>query len=340
MDDPTTRFLKDIVDDAPPRPMPPQPMPFRPISPQPMPLSPIIRKTTLDGNEIKRLSSSSSTFRFESILFVPDVMEPAIEPRLRKAFPELSWEDRAENWDKVRIEGALNSSVVISVVRNEPPGDFRLTITVTAPDQPEAEKCHREFVRRLSPALTGWSLFTLPKFKPRPPSGINIDQEEVVDLFFPLERGQVRLFQPSADILVSRILLEVLSARGEVLDSAAKNPEKYPSSVEPEGRAESLRGARARLILAKAVPVGGATAGEDLEVDLALVRQAHSLVGELLETGWAQLVRRGPGGSAETSPRRITVRYFGTRMAPTAGFGFISYSDASGEFLRLNWWVS
>jgi hypothetical protein len=316
--------------------------PVRPISPQVMPLSPIVRSTKLEVQEMAG-TTAPKDFRFRSVLFIPEVIEPAIEPRLRKAFPELVWEDCAENWGKVRIEGASRESpkrVIASIARNEPPGDFKLAIRVSAGDQPEAEKSHRVFIDRLTRALTGWSQFHLPEFKSRPPAGIDIDREEIVELFFPLETGWIKLRQPNADILVSRILLEALSVKGEILDSGAKEPEKYPDSIAPEGRAAALRGARARLILEQAKRTGS---DKGVELDMGLLREAHSFIGELIESGLAHVfvyAYGDPTRRLSSSPRHIKVRYFGNRLAPTAGFGYISHEAAGVEILRLDWWVA
>jgi hypothetical protein len=107
---------------------------------------------------------------------------------------------------------------------------------------------------------------------------------------------------------------------------------------EEEARLASMRGARARSILNKAIP---STSGEDFEVQLGLVHRSQYLVGELLENGLAQVILHHLGGEP-LSCRRINVHYFGSRAVPTVGFGFISYSGVSSpyEFLRLNWWVS
>gem|GEM_PF-692242 len=339
-----------------------QPTVPRLISPQPMPLQTVVYPTRLEGKEIKlsRVDKQPSPpfpelaelttpkdFRFESIMTVPEVMEPAMEPRLRRAFPELTWEDQAENRDKVCIEGTSRGTpqrIVISIVRNESAGTFQLCSTVSARDQSEAVKSVSEMIERIKSALLGWSQFHLPQFKPRPPAGIDIDQEEIVDLVFPLERGQIRLFRSGQVILLSRILLEALSVHGKILDNRAKNPEKYPDSDGLESRAARMRGTAARLLLGQAVPTGS---DKDLDVELSLVREAHSLIGELLENGWAQVIQYGPGGPCASgvpsiSPRRIKVHYLGRRTAPAGGS--ISYSGAEGEaanlgeFLRFDWW--
>ena len=317
--------------------------------------------TTLEGkaiewwNAVDDPSSNSAEiaqllppkdFRFVSIIDVPEVMVPAMERRLREAFPELKWEDQAENWGKVHIEGTgceTPKPVTISVARKESPGPFRLWIKVSARNEPEAMKFHREIVERFTPALSEWSESNLPKLKPRPPAGIDIDQEESVGLVFPLGKRYVRLIQANVVILISRILLEALSRHGEILDSRAKAPGKYPGSDGEEGRAARKRGAVARVILDKAVPTG---LGDDFEVQFDQVHEAHSLVGELLENGLAQVDLHDADGRALGVQVGITVHYFGSHAAPTGGFGYISYSAAYGEarklgeFLRLDWWIS
>lgn len=329
------------------------------ISPQPMPLATVIHSIKLEGREVQLSSradhplptgqeaaepAAPKDFRFDATMEVPEVIEPSMIPRLRRAFPDLKWEDQAENWDKVRIWGTARETperVVISVVRRESPGPFKLGITVSAKDEAAALKSLKETIDQLENALRGWSIFHLPQFKTRPPSGINIDQVDTVDLTVPVGRPQIRLIGPNAVILLSRSLLEALSTHGEILDSRAKEPNKYPGSNDEESRLASMRGARARSILKEAVPTGS---GKDLEAQLALVCKSQfvaSLVGELLENGLAQVVLQRPDGKSVPCPR-INVHYFGSRAAPTVGFGFISYSGASSpaEFLRLNWWVS
>ena len=342
------------------------PHPPRLISPQPMPLQTTVRNTTLDGKTIptyrsKRDSIPASAesaspqpprdFRFESMIDVPDEVQPAIEPRLRKAFPELVWEDQAENWDKIRIEGTNRETprrVEVYIARNESPGLFRLGITVTARVEPEAERSHQAILNRVTSALIGWSQFHLPEFKDRPQAGADIDREEIVELSFPVERPQVCIHKPDADILISKILLKALSVHGGILDSRAKSPSEYPEMDLGQNLAARVRGAAARQILGQAVPF---ETGKDLHVPLVLVCDARFLIGELLEHGLAQVVLYGPGGRApgrgqSISPRRIRVHYFGNRAASTVGFGYISYSAAEGEahnldeFLHLDWWTS
>jgi hypothetical protein len=320
----------------------------------------IIRNITLEGQKIElandlppaglesTASRSPKQFRFDAIMDVPEVMEPSMEQRLRKAFPELKWEEQSENWGKVRLWGMLAEKpdrVVVSIGRREPPGPFNLRITVSALDQAEALYSLREVMNRLESALSGWSISNLPKFKPRPPSGINIDQTEVVELLLSPERPQVRLSGPDADIIISKSLLEALSMHGEMLDNRAKEPQKNPGSTDEESRLAGMRGARARAILRLAVPIAP---GDDVEVQFARVRADQfvaSLVGELLENGLAQVILHG-AGARSLWPPRLQVHYFGSRAAPTAGFGFISYIVADsgmgyiGEILRLNWWVS
>jgi len=292
-----------------------------------MTTAPNPRETIIHSRKIEEAESPNS-FRLAALMDVPEVLEPSMLPRLRKAFPELKWEDHAENWGKIRIWGTTRETperVVISIVRKESPGPFKVGITVSAQDHPEAVKLLSEFMDRLQRTLSGWSLSNLPKFKTRPPSGITIDQEDVVDLTLPVEPPRIRLVAPNADILVSRTLLEALSAHGKTLDTGNDD----------ESRGASMRGTRARFILEKA--------GKDLEMQLAPERQAQYLAGELLENGLAQVVllRTPP-----LSLRRIKVHYVGNRAAPTAGFGFISYSGADTElgypveFLHLSWWVS
>jgi len=287
-------------------------------------------------------------FRFDAIMDVPEVMEPSMERRLIKAFPELKWEDPSENWGKVRLLGMLPETperIVVSIRRREPPGPFNLGVTVSAKDQAEALNSLREIIHRLESALSEWSISNLPKFKARPPSGISMNQTEIVEPLFPPVRPHVTLTGPDADIVISKSLLEALSAHGEMLDSRAKEPKKYPGSNDEESRLAGMRGARARRILKQAVP---AAAGEDLEAQFERVRADQfvvSLVGQLLENGLAQVILH-KAGARSVSCRRVQVHYFGSRAAPTAGFGFISYSaedaDAGyfGEILRLNWWVS
>ena len=340
---------------------PPPPL----ISPQPMPLQTRVHSTKLDGKPTQTsrtladplaLSPQSAPlqppkdFVFDSIMEVPEVMEPAIEPRLRRAFPELEWEDYADavNWDTIRISGTCREApqrIVISIRRNESPGPFRLGVTVSARDQPEAEKCHRVMLDRLQSALLGWSLFHLPKFKTRPPSGINIDREEIVDLQFPLERPLVNVFKVDVDILISQILLDALATNGSILDSRAETlPGGAANSDDPENRNARMRGAAARQILQQAVSSGS---GDDLQVALVLVGNAHHLIGELLEHGLAQVVQYGadgrkPGGKS-ISPKRIKVHHFGSRASPKVGMGHISFSAVDGdsrdlgEFLHIDW---
>jgi len=344
--------LKTFLEQPPIAPVPPRdPL----ISPQPMPLAAVVRDTMLAGKAIQLYlyplpkgpqtsePSAPKNFSFDSILDVPEMIQPSIESRLRKAFPEIKWQDHAENGDKVRILGKSRETpprAVVSILRKDSPGPFKLGITLSAPDESEAVTSFKEMIKRLERALTGWSIFNLPAFKTRPPSGISIDRKEMVDLVFPVEHPRVKLIGPNAVILLSRNLLEALSAHGEILDSRAKNPKEYPGSYDEESRLAGMRGARARVILGKAVP---ARSGEDLEMQLALDREAQYLVGELLENGWAQV---DLPGTPPVSLRRIQVSFFGSRMAPTVGFGFISYSAADaelgalGELLRLDWWVS
>jgi len=267
---------------------------------------------------------SPNCFRFSALINVPALLEPAMLSRLRKAFPELDWEDQAENWDKVRIGGSTREKPkrdIVYIARKESPGPFKLSIVVSAPDQPEALKSLSQIIDRLQRALSGWSISNLPEFKTRPPSGVDISQQEVIQLMFPLEPPLIRLTGPDADILLSKPLLEALSAQ--------------PAGSDDQSRLAGMRGARARIILEKA--------GPDLQMPLASDRQAQYLVGELLEIGLAQVALHS---TPPLSLRRIKVHYFGTRAAPTVGFGHISYSGADaelgylGEFLRLSWWVS
>jgi|GEM_PF-5686210 len=320
-----------------------------------------VRSTTLEGTTVawwhpvddptpKSVQTTQllplQEFRFLSIIDVLEVMEPVMERRLREAFPELKWEDQAENWDKIRVEGASRETpklVNISVARKESPGPFRLWINVSARSEPEAMKIHTEIVKRFTTALSEWSESNLPKWKPRPPAGTDIDQEETVGLVLPLGRPEVRLIQASVVILISRILLDALSKHAEVIDSRPKTPGKHPGSDDQEDQAARRRGTSARLILDKAVPTAS---GDDFEVQFDEVNEAHSLVGELLENGLAQAVLYGADGRALGAQVGIKVHYFGSHTAPKGGCGYISYSAAYGEarqlgeFLRLNWWVS
>ena len=295
---------------------------------------------------------TANGFRFDSIIDIPAAAEPTIESRLRKEFPELKWVDHAENWDKVRIEGSSQNApryLFVAIARKESPGPFKLRITVGARDQSEAEKFHNEVIRRLAWALIGWSEFPLPRFKPRPAASVHtdredIDREEIVHLQLPLEGPRITVFQANADILISRRLIEALSLHREVLDGWMKTlPGGGSDGGDPENRHALRRGAAARVILRQSASTG---AGPDLQALLGLVGPAHSLIGELLAIGMAQVLQYGAAGrtpGAAIAPRRIKVHYVNSLTAPTGGSGYVSYSAAEGEaqnlgeFLRLDW---
>jgi hypothetical protein len=159
-----------------------------------MPLATVIHTIKLEGKEVQLSSvvdhplragqegaepAAPKDFRFDASMEVPGMIEPSVIPMLTKAFPDLKWEDQAENWDKVRIWGTPRETperVVISVVRRESPGPFKLGIKASAQDEVEAVKSIKETIDRLERALRGWSIFNLPKFKKRPLSGTNIDR--------------------------------------------------------------------------------------------------------------------------------------------------------------------
>jgi hypothetical protein len=305
-------------------------------TPPACPLPPALPRI-ISAQPMPPATGSPNHFRFESIIDVPAVMEPAIEARLRKEFREIEWE-RAENWDKVRLEGISRNApryIVVSMARNEPSGRFQFRITIGAGGQSESEKAHNEVIRRLTWALIGWSQLPLPHFKPSPAAGADIDRKEIIELQSLLEGPQITIFQANADILISRTLVEALSLHREVLDPWAKIlPREGAGGDDPENRDALLRGAAARVILRQSVST---SAGQDLQALLGLVRPAHALVGELLELGLAQVVLYSPGGRApgaqSISPGRIKVHYFGSYNSYSAADG---EARNLGEFLRLN----
>ena len=324
-----------------------------PPSPPPMPLQTKVYNTMLDGQAVdlyrfrsKPVAEAAEPeqprkeFRLTGRMAMPDVIEPAMEWRLSKAFPELSWRDEAENWGKIRIEGSTREKpahAMISITRKESPGPFELAIRLSARDGAEAEKSAKETVERIRLALLGWSEFHVPQFKKRLSATLNGDQEEMVDLPFALESGWTRLFDEKTDITISTLLLRALERHGQVMEARAKLPEKYPGYDTPKNWAAGVRGAAARVILTRAVACGP---GESLEVEIEQVREAHSLVGELLENGLGRVVlygyQRGRRG-LPVSVRRMRVH---CSRGAREGSGFIAYSaalgeaSAFGEFLR------
>jgi hypothetical protein len=74
-----------------------------------------------------------SSHSFFYSIDVPNDDGPTMEHRLRQAFPMLAWVDRAENWDKIRLQGVSAEKpprISISVSRKESPGPFWLTINL------------------------------------------------------------------------------------------------------------------------------------------------------------------------------------------------------------------
>jgi len=269
-----------------------------------------------------------SILRFESLIDVPAKIEPTMETRLRKEFPELKWVDHAENWGKIRIEGvSQNANLTIVVSRKEPPGPFWLLVLTGDRDESEALKINHEVIRRIAWAFIGWWPFPLPHFKPRPAAGADVDREEIVELRLPVEGPKISISAFSAEMLISRSLVEGLSLHLEVLEPWARTLPRESGGDEPETRDALLRGRAARVILRQSVSTD---TSEDLQAILGLVQPAHGLLGELLGLGLAEVVLYGPGGpvpGAQTiSPARIKVTYSGR---------FISCSAEDAEFLRL-----
>jgi len=268
------------------------------------------------------LKGAPHGFSFESRIHVPAKTEPHIEARLRKEFPECKWQDHAENWDKVRIQG-ITANLDIWIGRNESPGPFHLTVAIGTKNQSQAEQLHQEVIRRITWALIGWSSYPLPHFKPR--TAAVIGKEEIVELPSLLEGPHIIVSAFQADILISRTFVEALSLHREVLAPCAGD--------DPENRAALLRGNAAGLILRQSVSTDTTS---NLYSTLALVRPAHLLLAELLELGLAQVVQYGPAnrapGAPSFSPTRIKLHCAGAYISCSAADG---EALNPGEFLRL-----
>jgi len=235
---------------------------------------------------------------FQSVIDVPASMDPRIDARLRRDFPE------------------------ITITREDSYGPFHLTVAISTRDRSQAEKLHHEVIRRLIWTLIGWSPFPMPAFKPRT---AGIDREVITNLPSLLEGPLITISNFNADILVSRNLMEALSLHREVLKGWAGD--------DPEDLNAIQRGEAARCILRQSV---SADRSEDLQGILGLVRPAHALLAELLELGLAQVVFYGPVGRApggkSISLARIKVRYFGSSIAFSVPDG---EAASLGEFLHL-----
>jgi len=293
-----------------------------PWTPPVCPLPPPLPRITFT----RMLKGAPYGFSFESRIDVPARTEPHIEARLRKEFPECKWQDHAENWDKVRIQGISTNAPLhldIWIGRNESPGPFHLTVAIATKNQSEAEQVHQEVIRRLTWALIGWSSYPLPHFKPR--TAAVIDKEAIVELPPLLEGPHIIIAAFQADILITRTFVEALSLHREVLAPCAGD--------DPENRAALLRGNAAGLILRQSVSTDTTS---NLYSTPALVRQAHPLLAELLQLGLAQVVQYGPAnrapGAPSFSPARIKLQYFGNYISCSAADG---EAGNLGEFLRL-----
>jgi hypothetical protein len=147
-----------------------------------------------------------------------------------------------------------------------------------------------------------------------------------------VDRPVVAIFKFGMEILISRALLEAMSARIDEIKTPA-------NKVDRDERLEILRGARARDILSAAVPTGN---DGNSQVPLAaLPTDSWHVLALLLENGLAEVVHFDRYGKA-LSAKQISVRPLGVRAGPTAGFGMIFFSvgNFGPEILGLNTWVS
>jgi hypothetical protein len=285
---------------------------------------------------------------------LPDTDETATLQKLREAFPELIWRDGEGNFGKISLAGESAETppeTGIFLLRKEHRGPGKLTIRLQQAGLIKAE----ELKDKLLQALPGASVSTDPlPFPPQedsipwvnvrareprtapplPPIGKSTAGLATVDLKTPVDRPVVAIFKFGMEILISRDLLEAMGARADEI--TAKTP---ANQVDGDERREMFRGARARGILRASVPTGS---DGNLQVPLAaLPTDSLHVLAELLENGLVEVVCFNSYGQA-LSPKKISVRPFGVRAGPTAGFGmvFFSVEPFGPEILGLNTWVS
>jgi hypothetical protein len=81
---------------------------------------------------------------------------PVMEAKLKIAFPELAWQDQAENWGKIRLEGLSAEkppNISIYIVRKEAPGPFQLRLHFRDTAIETAEKSNAALCDRVVLAL-------------------------------------------------------------------------------------------------------------------------------------------------------------------------------------------
>jgi hypothetical protein len=161
-----------------------------------------------------------------------------------------------------------------------------------------------------------------PKFSP-PSAGSNVDKSFVVALDPKPSDECLSIIQGQATILISRGLLEELSAA---------TPERWETEEE---RLAVIHGNRAKRLLQdlKASAETGGKAGQT-----ALGNESRFLVAELLESGQAAVVDNETGQPVS----QLVVSFHGVRAGPLSGMGFISFSFKGQlpPFFETGWWVS
>lgn len=94
-------------------------------------------------------------FSRQSLLQVPESLEPGMAIRIEAAIPELHWLNHAPDWEQTRIIATSknpNPRTFVSILRGDPPGPFRLWAHTTAITEAVAEQILTSLLDRIRAA--------------------------------------------------------------------------------------------------------------------------------------------------------------------------------------------